>query len=398
MSALEEPSQALGLLRSVAETTAAELDLDVVVRRVADLVTAAVGADVCFVHLVDWERQRLTLAGGTPPFDELRGKIELAVGDGIAGWVAQRGVPAVVRDKFADPRYRYIPELRGEDYRLLVSVPLARAGSGVVGVLNVHWRSEDAPAEQAVALLGDTANLLAGAVEHAVLFRRLAERERDLERFAIETVDAQEAERRRVATDVHDGIGQVLVSLWYHLEAAADANPDDPDGVAAELERAKALARTALDEVRATITRLRPRVLDDLGLPAALASLARALPGIASEVDVEDVALDSHVATALYRIGQEALQNVVKHSDATLVRLGLRPRGGAVTLTIEDDGSGFEPTGRDDPGRFGLAGMRERAELVGGSLEVFSRPGDGTRVVCTVPTTVPEPDLGRPGS
>jgi len=353
-----------------------------VAQRVAGLMTAATSSDVCFVHLVDEELRRVVLAGATPPFDQQVGIIQLAVGEGIAGWVAKNARPAVVPDKWKDNRYRYIPELRGQDYASMVSVPMLVRGR-VVGVLNVHSVQPRDYDDDDLALMTQVANLMARAIENARLYRRLAEREEMLERFATRTVEAQELERRRLAGEIHDGISQQIVSLWYHLLAAEDAI-GQPDGVRRELATAKGLATIALAEARATITGLRPFVLDDLGLGPGLESLARSIAGVEVQVDVEPVQLPSHVEAALYRIAQEALQNVMKHAEASSVLVALSSSDDGVRLLVADDGRGFDPDvvtdGAEDRHSYGLVGIRERAELIGATLNLASRPGTGTTV------------------
>jgi two-component system, NarL family, sensor kinase len=369
---------------------------------VATLVTAATGSDLCFVHLVDEEHRRVVLAGATPPFDELVGTVELPLGEGIAGWVALHGEATVVVDKWNDARYRYIPALRGEDYAAMMSVPMAARGR-VVGVLNVHSRQARAYADHDLALLTQVARLMARTIENARLYRSLAEREEMLETFAARTVDAQEQERRRLAGEIHDGISQRLVSLWYHLLAAEDAaagfvpEPDagsvperseSRDRLCRELEVAKELTTAALAEARAAIGGLRPSVLDDLGLGPGLESLARTLSDVQVELDITSERLPPHVEVALYRIAQEALQNVVKHADASRVRLSLSSGSGGVRLAVDDDGRGFDGDGlawAEDRHSYGMVGMRERAELIGATLTVTSWPGRGTTVEVVVP-------------
>ncbi len=218
---------------------------------VAGLVTETTGTDVCFVHLLDERGRKLQLRGATPPFDGLVGKIELVVGEGVAGWVAAHGEPAViVDDKTADPRYRYIPALRGEEFTSMVSVPIVTPMGHLVGVLNVHTRQRREFAAVDVDLLRSVAGLVAGAIENARLHTRLAEREETLERFAERMVEWQEQERRRMAGEIHDGISQRIVSLFFHLSAAADAIPGAPDVAAEQVARAQELAAAALDETR----------------------------------------------------------------------------------------------------------------------------------------------------
>jgi signal transduction histidine kinase len=378
----------LELLEHIIEATSADLDVREVAQRVAGLVTAATKSDVCFVHLVDEELRRVVLAGATPPFDEQVGSVQLALGEGIAGWVAKHAEPAVVPDKWKDSRYRYIPELRGQDFTSMVSVPMLVRGR-VVGVLNVHSRAARNYGDDDLALLTQVANLMARAIENARLYRRLAEREEMLERFATRTVEAQELERRRLAGEIHDGISQRLVSLWYHLLAAEDA-VGQPGVLRNELGTAKDLATAALAEARGAITGLRPFVLDDLGLGPGLQSLARSLTGLEVEVDVdvEAVELAPHVEVALYRMAQEALQNVVKHAGASTARVQLTAREGGVRLVVSDDGHGFDldtVADAEDRHAYGLVGLRERAELIGASLSLASRPGTGTTVEIVVP-------------
>jgi signal transduction histidine kinase len=379
------------LLEHIIAITSADLDVGEVTQRVADVVTVATGSDVCFVHLVDEERRRVVLAGATPPFDKQVGNVELALGEGIAGWVAKHATPTVVPDKWQDARYRYIPELRGEDYASMMSVPMLVRGR-VVGVLNVHSTTRTY-GDDDLALLAPVSNLMARAIENARLYGRLAEREEKLERFASRTVEAQELERRRLAGEIHDGISQRLVSLWYHLLAAEDA-VGEAEAVGRELAMAKALVTEALGEARAAITGLRPPVLDDLGLAPGLESLARSLTGLEVEVDVESVDLPAHVEVALYRIAQEALQNVVKHAEASSVVVRLRRDGRGVRLLVSDDGKGFDEdtlTDAEDRHSYGMVGIRERAELIGAALAVASRPATGTTVEVVVP------DVAGPG-
>jgi signal transduction histidine kinase len=360
-----------------------------VAEQVAVLVTEATESDVCFVHVLDDAGQRLVLMGATPPFTALSGTVELALGQGVAGWVALHAEPAVVPDKWKDERYVYIPELRGEDYESLVSVPLIGRGQRVVGVLNLHSRKPRRYGNHDVSLLSQVGNLLAQTIENARLYEQLAVREQMLEQFAARTVEAQEFERRHLAGEIHDGISQPLISLWYHLHAAEAA--EEPAVVAHELGRAKDLTSAALDEARRAIAGLRPSTLDDLGLGPSLESLAHTVAGPEVEVDIGAARLPAHVEVALYRIAQEALQNVMKHAGASRVTLRLSSAHGCVQLVVEDDGRGFQPAqaGRNRNGdpAYGLVGMRERAELVGARLQVTSTPGSGTRVLVEIPAS-----------
>ena len=412
------------LLSRVIDAISGGLDLGRILRGVAKLVTETTGTDVCFVHLLDERGRTLRLQGATPPFDDLVGKIELGLGEGVSGWVASHGESAViVDDKTADPRYRYIPALRGEEFTSMVSVPIVTPLCHLVGVLNVHTRLRREFTAADVELLRSVAGLVAGTIENARLHRRLAEREEALEQFAERTVQWQEHERRRLAGEIHDGISQRIVSLFFHLSAAADAIPGAPEVAAEQVALAQELATAALDETRSAIAGLRPPILDDLGLAASLESLGHSFPQLDVQVEATRSRMAEHVETAVYRTAQEALQNVAKHANARSVRVRLYLQRDRMVLEVTDDGTGFDPAaadggaatdgtatgsaamraaGADGPGAgasaptgFGLAGMRERAELLGGKLELASSPKRGTTVRLTVPLNPPLAEQAR---
>lgn len=284
----------------------------------------------------------------------------------------------------------------------MVSVPIVTPLGHLVGVLNVHTRARREFTGADVELLRSVAGLVAGAIENARLHRRLAEREQALEDFAERIVEWQERESRRLAGEIHDGISQRIVSLFFHLSAAADAIAGDPALAAGQIARAQELATAALDETRLAIAGLRPPVLDDLGLAASLESLASSLPGLDIRVETEGLLLAGHVETAVYRTAQEALHNVAKHAGATTARVRLYRQREQAVLEVSDDGTGFSPAGAGlrwpgpaasglaegvPPTGFGLAAMRERAELLGGTLELSSAPGRGTTVRLVLPVT-----------
>ena len=191
-----------------------------------------------------------------------------------------------------------------------------------------------------------------------------------------------------MAGDIHDGISQRLVTLSYRLDAASRAIGEDSEA-AEQLGLARELVDLTLQEARAAIGGLRPPVLDDLGLAGGLASLARSIPQVAIDVDLAEARLPDHIEIALYRIAQECLQNVVKHAGASNASLTFSVGEDAARLEIVDNGVGFDtfehPLGGDEMGGYGLLSMAERAEIVGGRLNIRSRPGSGTAVTATIP-------------
>lgn len=382
---LADPERENALLLAIIEATSAGPAVEPLAAAVAALITGATDTDVCFVHLLDDTDRSLTLTGATPPFDEHVGRVQLPIGSGVTGWVASRREPAViVEDKESDPRYLPIPALRGTDFTSMASVPMATGPSGLVGVLNVHTVDRRAFTDRDIRLLVVIGGLVAGALHQARTHRKLVARERAHERFTAAAIATQEAERRRLAGDIHDGISQRLVTLSYHLDALGSVITGDPAEAATQLRLARGLVDLTLDEARAAIGGLRPPVLDDLGLAGGLASLARSLPDIDVGVEVTEQRLPEHVEIALYRIAQECLQNILKHARASSTDLSFTVAEGRARLTVTDDGVGFD-LGADRSAGYGIQSMTERAELVGGTLSVVSRPGSGTSVTATVP-------------
>lgn len=382
----------LALLRELIQAASRGPGVEPLAAAAARMITAATDSDVCFVHVLDDTDRSLTLAGATPPFDAEVGKIRLPLGQGISGWVASHLEPVVIRrDKESDPRYLPFQSLRGRDFTSMVSVPMESTPGGLVGVLNVHTVAERDFGDRDVELLLVIGRLIAGAMHQARLHRQLVARERAHENFVEQVIEAQEIERRRLAGDIHDGISQRLVTLSYRLDAAAQAarSPDDREALTEQLDRARELADLTLQEARAAISGLRPPVLDDLGLSGGLASLARSIPQVKINTDLADTRLPDHIELALYRIAQECLQNVVKHARATMARLAFHADDQTARLEIADDGVGFDtlerPLGSDEMGGYGLLSMAERAEIVGGRLNIRSRPGAGTTVTATIP-------------
>ena len=198
-------------------------------------------------------------------------------------------------------------------------------------------------------------------------------------------VDAQEQERRRLARELHDETGQALTSILLGLKALEETlATDEARAAAAEL---RGLVVATLQDVRGLAVELRPSALDDFGLAAALDRLTKSFAeqtGIAVDFEaaLADQRLPGEVETALYRVVQESLTNVVKHAQASRVSVLLTRGGGSVKAVIEDDGRGMSDGAA---GGFGLLGMRERLALVGGRLEIESSPGAGTTIAAEVP-------------
>jgi len=257
-----------------------------------------------------------------------------------------------------------------------VEVPLVvegrTLGAWVVGGRpGEEWGPED---KRILAALGQQAAL---AAQNVRLIAALRAKVAEVEEMHRRLLTAREEERADLARELHDGVIQDLVGLRYRLEALQDESGLEQVG------EMHAQVGQLIDELRRLCSDLRPPVLDQLGLAAALRALAREVTvrGLPVEVHLEDLSLPDGIAIGLYRICQEALSNAFRHAGASCAMVMLSHDGNEVTLTVADDGRGFDPVAtRGQAGCFGLVGMAERAEALGGHLAVESAPGEGTRV------------------
>jgi signal transduction histidine kinase len=285
---------------------------------------------------------------------------------------------SVRSDSLLDEPDTPLGAVRALGLRTLIAVPVI-AGTDVIGFLaaaNKHGEDPRFPDDDL-----RVAEVFASRIGTLL---ELAER---VSRESVEAVvEAQEADRRRIALELHDQTGQELTSALLALkaiEAVASGNEE----VSAAVADLRELLVTTLQNVRRLATELRPSALTDYGLEAALRHLAGTLEqrsgvsiGLLSELG--DRRLDPMIETTLYRTVQEALTNVVRHADATEATVTISARDGSILAEVTDNGRGFDVgTARG----LGLAGARERTGLVGGRLDVHSRPGRGTTITIEVP-------------
>jgi two-component system sensor histidine kinase UhpB len=218
--------------------------------------------------------------------------------------------------------------------------------------------------------------------DHEQLLIALAEHERRFRSLARRVWSVEEEQRRRIALELHDGLGQTLTALVIELELMAGVGAASSDRLAV----AARIASEALASTRELSRLLRPSLLDDLGLAAALAWHAEhALRphGLQVALEIDDgLTLRPELEIAAFRVYQEIATNVLRHARAERVAVALYRDDGRLVLDVEDDGQGFSPGERSGTG---LLGMRERAELVGGTLRIDSEPGQGTHVRLEAP-------------
>ena len=211
--------------------------------------------------------------------------------------------------------------------------------------------------------------------------------EREIRRLEAEARRAEEEERRRIGRELHDEAGQSMLLLRLQLEMM---ERDAPEALRPRLAETRAIAERAVAELRRLVAALSPAVLERLGLKSALRQLAARFrkthpAGLRLRISTFE-GLSRQTQEVIYRVAQECLQNIAKHSRATQVNLSLGTADKSIRLSVADNGAGFcAETARNQPMSFGLAGMRERAALLGGTLAVRSAPGVGARIILQLP-------------
>lgn len=328
---------------------------------------------------------------------------QLPRGRGLLGEVIVAEGPIRLDDLSVDPRSVGFPPHHPR-MRTFLGVPVAtrrrRYGNLYLTEKNGGRPFDDTDEKVAVTLAAfaaaaiETALLVSHERERAAAESELAaarERQRLQQEMIAAIIHAQEAERARVARDLHDTIGQALTSVLLGLHLVESSLQEaDVDQARERTQEVRDLTADALRQVRALAFELRPTVLDDVGLLPALRRLAADTSErcgihvtIASDGLGEDIRLDARVETVLYRVVQEALTNVVRHASATTVRISVIRTTAKIRAVVEDDGVGFDPAAAASS--LGLRGMAERARLVGGTVTFDSAPGQGTTVTLEVP-------------
>ena len=380
----------LACLLAVAQVINSSLELDVVLDRLLSQAMSVLHAESGSVMLVDEATNRLTvLAAGGPRADEIFGRSQ-RVGQGIAGWVALNGTPLLLHGRPQESQYETICDRDDVHDALCVPVVVDTRVLGIISLNNcLLRRSFDEPD---LALLEAISSQAALAIRNAQSFEEMRRQQSAVERLLREVVNAQEEERKRIALQIHDGPAQTFHALLRGMETVSELAERDPAACLKEVATLGETVRLAMDEVRNLIVDLRPLSMDDLGLLAGLrryGKLFEERSGVQTQICHRglDVRIPEAVETALYRIAQEALNNIWKHANADHARVVIEVDEDQVAVEIGDDGTGFQTDELRDAGpqHLGLASIRDRVELMGGRLAVASVPGEGTVVRVAVP-------------
>ncbi|MDQ6674652.1 MAG: GAF domain-containing sensor histidine kinase [Chloroflexota bacterium] len=377
----------LAILNAVSEALNSSPDVRKALELTLSLVAELLGLRTGWVWLLDQETDRFYDAAERelPPY--LQERVRMAgrrrcwcIDDFRDGELTPTNIDVMECSRL-QPAFRgKSPELAA-GLRYHASIPLYFQDKrlGIMNVTGPEWRKLSA-AE--LRLLSTIAYQVGIAIERA----RLAE---DATRLA------RAEERTRLAREIHDTLAQGLTAIALNIEGAMHRLESDPDQARERLERALAMARQNLEDARRSVLDLRSASrLEGKPLAEALAGLARSFTS-ESGVPVRMMAAHTHrlplrVEAELFRVAQEALTNVRRHAHAREVEVALRKRGSTLTLSVRDDGRGFSSRALADQETHGIVGMRERAKLLGGRLQVSSAPGKGTRILASVPVVLEE--------
>ena len=378
-------------IRSAAVAMTQTLDLDSTVTAMLEHLAALVPFDRARVMVTAGGSRLRTVATfrsgrpleifrpSPPAFD--------AAADPVLNEILTRCEGLVIPDIHAHPEWG--PRVRPEFEHCWMGIPILSGGK-IVGLYSVSRAQPNAFDPRDLRLAVALSAPAAVAIENAGLFEQLSAERGRLQSLSRKLVDLQENERRAIARELHDEAGQTLTSLKIGLRLLEQTSADSGlRSRAAELRRIADDAQKGLHRLAAN---LRPPTLDHVGLVGALRQLTEDLSvssGIRIELETvgyeDGERLPWRVETDLFRIAQEALTNALRHAEAGEISVLLDRRGGRLRLVVEDDGRGFPREGAAQSDRLGLVGMRERAEILGGTLVVESLPGSGTTVVVEAP-------------
>ncbi len=404
-SRVDQRTRQLAALLEVSTVLVSTLDLhqllEAVVARAHDVLDLA---DAGFVALYHESSGRLEVRADWG-YDSAIVMVSFARGEGCAGTALATGEPILlntpnaIRDRVASLTAENRAWLTQATHELgtltsVMALPLIVKGRGIGAMVVEHYRDGRTFSQSDLRLAQALADQIAVAVDNARLYEELIEKEKMRGELLDKVISAQEDERRRIARELHDDTCQSLAALGISLEALGETLPETAEAANSELEHLKGQVRETLAGVRALALDLRPSALDDLGLIMAIDWLCKeqmAKRGLEVELKVENAGskLPPPIETVLFRIIQEALNNVLKHSGASRAVVRLTIGGDRAVLEVEDDGLGFDAErvlrARGHRYTLGLHGMIERATLSGGVLSVRSSPGHGTRIRAELP-------------
>jgi two-component system NarL family sensor kinase len=376
------PTRELRVLNAIAQALNSSADVEQALQRTLSLVTELLDLRTGWIWLLDTETAHFYLGGAQdlPPYLQepvrMTGHKCWCIGSFLAGELTPKNIDVMECSRLR-PAVKKVEQTYGLNYHASIPLYFQEKPLGIMNLTTPSWRKLSRGELRLLSTIGYQVGI---AVERA----RLAE-----EGIRLARVE----ERARIAREIHDTLAQDLTAIGLQIEGAMRQLESDPKQARDRLSRALTTSRGSLEEARRSVLNLRAAPLDGKPLTDALAAMGRAFTsetGVRVRVRSTGSAVPTAIEPELYRIAQEALANVRQHAHARDVDVHLHADDRSIRLSIRDDGQGFDQRARRE-GRHGLAGMRERAKLVGGRLRIESRPGHGTRIAVTVPRAAEKP-------
>ena len=386
----------LHALNRISSATSGLWNLDAILNIALDTVLEIINATTGGVLLFHGQTQKLSYRvyrGLSAKYVE---QMEMSLGEGVAGKVAETGEPIVLENISSDPRAAHPDLVSTEGLGGFISVPL-KAKDRVLGVMNIASHVPGKFSADDMFLLNSIGCQLGTAIEQATLYQRLELGKERYQTLLQHALTAQEDERKRIARELHDETSQSITSLTLSLQAIigmAEMKGIRDVELMEKLKTTHSYAVHAGNEIVKLMKELRPTLLDELGLPAAIHRYAKdTLQTQGINVLAEFIGTEQRfrpeIEVSLYRIAQGAIGNILEHSGAKNVSIKLECNDRECALYIQDDGKGFDVgklTRVERGGRgAGLFTMRERTSLLGGVGYVESKPGQGTKIIAKVP-------------
>ena len=386
----------LHALNRISSATSGLWNLDAILNIALDTVLEIINATTGGVLLFHGQTQKLSYRvyrGLSAKYVE---QMEMSLGEGVAGKVAETGEPIVLENISSDPRAAHPDLVSTEGLGGFISVPL-KAKDRVLGVMNIASHVPGKFSADDMFLLNSIGCQLGTAIEQARLYQRLEMGKERYQTLLQHALTAQEEERKRIARELHDETSQALTSLTLNLQAAitkAEIDGVEDADFIGKLRKIQSLAVHTQNEISKLMKELRPTLLDELGLPAAISRYAKdSLESLGTKVFTKfegvEERLPTEVEVTLFRIAQGTVGNILEHAEAKNVSISLECNASECVLEVNDDGKGFDVnkiTRVDKGGRgAGLFTMKERARLIGGACNIRSRPGKGTRIAVKIP-------------
>ena len=398
----------LSALNHISSAVSGLQDLDTILRIALDNVLEVIDGTIGGILLLDEKTETLYYRSQRGLSARYAEEMRMSLGEGVAGRVAQTGEPMLLGDISKELNAARPDLISAEGLKGFVSIPL-KAKDKVVGVMNVASHEEGQFSADALSLLNSIGDYLGTAIEQARLYQRLANAAERYQTLLQHALTAQEEERKRIARELHDETSQSLTSLTLNLQAIIEIAEKKGFGDADIMERLRSTHSYTVhagNEIVRLMKELRPTLLDELGMPVAIHRYAKdTLQSQGINVSAEFAGTDQRfppeVEVTLFRVAQGAIGNILEHSGAKNVSIRLDCNTTKCVLHIEDDGKGFD-VGKliqvDLSGRgAGLFTMKERVKLVGGTCNVESHPGQGTKITWDIPLTtgvIDEEDKG----